>query len=86
MDIRVREATPADADEIAAVCASAVATLRESHRPNRKTLAQKQAVGETLTRFVAVLNGRVIGAVEYGGRRQTSVTDPRSSSHSKTTF
>lgn len=65
LEVRIREATPADADEIAAVCASAVATLREIYRPNQKALAYKQAIAETLTRLVAVLNGRVIGAVEY---------------------
>jgi len=65
LDVEIRQATPADADEIAVVCASAVATLREVYRPNQKALAHKQAIAETLTRLVAVSNGRVIGAVEY---------------------
>jgi ribosomal protein S18 acetylase RimI-like enzyme len=65
VDVNVREATPADADEIAVVSASAVATLREIYRPNQRALAHKQAIADTLTRLVAVLNGRVIGAVEY---------------------
>jgi ribosomal protein S18 acetylase RimI-like enzyme len=65
VDVEIREATPADAEEIAVVRASAVATLREIYRPNQKALAHKQAIAETLTRLVAVWNGRVIGAAEY---------------------
>ena len=63
--VQIREATPADAEEIAAVSASAVATLRRTYRPNQKALAQKQAIAETLTRLVAVFNGRVVGTVDY---------------------
>jgi ribosomal protein S18 acetylase RimI-like enzyme len=65
VDVKVREATPADALELAAVRASAVATLRKTYRPNQKALAHKRAIAETLTCLVAVSNGRVIGAVEY---------------------
>jgi ribosomal protein S18 acetylase RimI-like enzyme len=65
LDVRVREATPADADELAVVKASARATLREIYRPNQKALAHKQAIAETLTCLVAVYDGRVVGAVQY---------------------
>jgi len=65
LDVDVREAAPADDDGIAAVRASALATLRQTYRPNRKAVAHKQTIAETLTRLVAVLDGRVVGVVEY---------------------
>jgi ribosomal protein S18 acetylase RimI-like enzyme len=65
LNIEVREETPADADEVAAVAASAIATLRETYRPTQKAISHKQAIASSLTRLVAVHNGRVIGAVQY---------------------
>jgi predicted N-acetyltransferase YhbS len=65
MVVTIREATPADADEIAAVRASAVATLRKTYRPNQKALAHKQAIAPALMTLVAVLDGRVVGSVDY---------------------
>jgi ribosomal protein S18 acetylase RimI-like enzyme len=64
-EVTIRQATPADAEEIAAVSASAVATLRQTYRPNQQALAKKQEIAETLTRLVAVLNGQVVGSVDY---------------------
>lgn len=65
LHVDIRPAKPADAEEVAAVRASAVATLRQTYRPNQRALAHKQLIAETLTRLVAVLDGRVIGTVEY---------------------
>jgi ribosomal protein S18 acetylase RimI-like enzyme len=65
LEVEVREEMAADADDVAAVSASAIATLRETYRPNQKALANKQAIADSLTRLVAVHNGRVVGTVQY---------------------
>jgi ribosomal protein S18 acetylase RimI-like enzyme len=66
LDVHVREAARADDDGIAAVRASALATLRQMYRPNHIAVAHKQTIADTLIRLVAVFDGRVIGTVEYG--------------------
>jgi ribosomal protein S18 acetylase RimI-like enzyme len=65
MPVTIREATPADVEEIAAVHASAVATLRQTYRPNGQALALKRAIAPTLTCLVAELDGQVVGTVDY---------------------
>lgn len=65
LHVEIRDALPADADQIASVSASAMATLRETYRPNEHALAHKQSTAQSLTRLVAVVDGQVVGSVEY---------------------
>lgn len=65
LPVEIREALPADVEQIAAVSASATATLRETYRPNARALAHKKAITDSLKQLVAVVEGAVVGLVEY---------------------
>jgi ribosomal protein S18 acetylase RimI-like enzyme len=59
----VRRATVED--DVAAVVASAIATLRQTYRPTRAAIERKAARAHALTRLVAVTDGEIVGTVEY---------------------
>ena len=65
LQVEIREARPADAAQIAAVNASATSTLRETYRPNARALAHKKSIADSLTQLVAVVEGTVVGTVQY---------------------
>ena len=63
--ITVRPERVEDQAEIKNVIASTTATLRQTYRPNQKAIENKARLCETLKRLVAVVDGRVVGTVEY---------------------
>lgn len=64
-EIIIRNELPTDVDDLAQVNQSALATLRQTYRPNQKAIAKRQETSKSLNRLVAVLNNRVVGSVEY---------------------
>ena len=61
----VREATAADEREIADVERLAIADLRKVYRPTAAARQTRTAMDATLHRLVAVLDGHVVGTVQY---------------------
>lgn len=62
--IVVRAAEPSDSRAIAAVGESAVAVLRKVYRPTPEALANWKKM-PALPQLVAVVDGKVVGSVEY---------------------
>ncbi len=65
LQVEIREAQSIDAEQIATVSASATATLRETYRPNARALAHKKTIADSLKQLVAVVEGAVVGTVQY---------------------
>jgi ribosomal protein S18 acetylase RimI-like enzyme len=63
--ITVRESKLEDAEAVARVEASAIATLRQTYRPNQKALAQRKGISRKLFRLVAEHNGGIVGTTQY---------------------
>ena len=63
--IEVREATPEDEEEVAAISSLATATLRETYRPKGGFRSDESAPLTSRTRLVAVMDERVVGTVRY---------------------
>jgi ribosomal protein S18 acetylase RimI-like enzyme len=63
--ITIRPDRPEDQPDIQAVEAAATATLRQTYRPNQRALANKARLGRQLRRIVAIVEGHVIGTVQY---------------------
>jgi len=63
--ITLRHSAPEDAEGIAAVNASATATLRRTNRPNQKALANRRRISPELSRLVAVFQGRIVGTTGF---------------------
>ena len=61
----VREATDSDAAELKSVSESAIATLRETYRPSAEAIARRASIVEALAQLVGVIDGKVVGSVEY---------------------
>ncbi len=61
----VRDAGPQDEVEIAQVDGLAAAPLRAVYRPTEAAVQQRTATAPRLARVVAVLDGRVVGTVQY---------------------
>jgi N-acetylglutamate synthase-like GNAT family acetyltransferase len=61
----VREATDLDAAELKSVSESAIATLRETYRPTAEAIAHRDSIVEALAQLVGVIDGKVVGSVEY---------------------
>lgn len=64
-EIQVRIATPEDQQGYDEVWASATATLRETYRPTQQFLDQVWTPPSELTRVAALMDGRVVGVLQY---------------------
>lgn len=65
MDIVIRNAEEADLTEVAEVCRCAYMPLREIYQPTREARDFKRQIAHSLSRLVAVCNGRIAGTVEF---------------------
>ncbi len=65
MTITVRDAQPHDIEAALRVDAAAVATLRQTYRPNQKALANRKRLSPHLKRIVCLLDGRIVGTTQY---------------------
>ena len=65
MEIEVRPAEPGDAAAVQTVDALAIATLRETYRPNRAALENRARLAARMDRLVATCDGHVVGTVQW---------------------
>lgn len=65
MLITVRDELEEDAESVRLVDADAVATLRQTYRPNQKGLANKNRLSRDLKRLVAIAEGRLVGTLQF---------------------
>ena len=65
MEIIVRDCRSDEAREARAVARAAFATVREVYRPGPEARKRKSALGPSLTRIVALIDGRIVGAAQY---------------------
>lgn len=63
--ITVRPERVEDQTEIQNVRASATATLRQIYRPNQRAIENKTRISTRLQKLVAIIDGRVVGTVQY---------------------
>lgn len=63
--ITIRPERTDDLASIQEVDAAARASLREIYRPSREALINKSRMGPHLRRLVAIIDGRVVGTVQY---------------------
>jgi N-acetylglutamate synthase-like GNAT family acetyltransferase len=63
--ITVRKALISDEEEIKNAFKSGIKTLRKIYRPNQKTLENRKRINRDLKRFVAIIDKKVIGTVQY---------------------
>ncbi|MBP85705.1 MAG: hypothetical protein CMJ64_03155 [Planctomycetaceae bacterium] len=61
----IRIAVESDVPALESVARSAIATLRKIYRPTAKAIARKRTIVPELQQLVAVLDGQVVGSVEY---------------------
>lgn len=61
----VRDTQPQDIEAALQVDAAAIATLRQTYRPNQKALANRKRLSPHLKRIVCLMNGRVVGTTQY---------------------
>ncbi|QDT44778.1 putative acetyltransferase [Gimesia alba] len=64
-EILIREATSAEADEVAAVFEAAFAPIRLIYRPTAETLVRQADQHREETRLVAVIDEQVVATVEF---------------------
>lgn len=64
-NITVRELTTADESGVVEVDRLCTADLRKVYRPTSKAHNQRSAIAANLHRVVALLNGHVVGTVQY---------------------
>jgi len=63
--ITIRPSLPEDSDDIRRVSESAIATLRETYRPNQKALANRKRLSTQLSRLVALVDGKIAGTTQF---------------------
>jgi len=68
--ITVRPEKEDDQSGIQETDAAATATLRLIYRPNQRALANKARISTRLQRLVAVIDGRIVGTVQYHVEKQ----------------
>ena len=64
-EILIREATSADADEVAAVFEAAFAPVRLTYRPTAETLASQRDHSWNETRLVSVIDEQIVATVQF---------------------
>lgn len=63
--ITVRPERVEDQEEIQCLSAAATASLRQTYRPKKKAIENKARMSSSLQRLVAIVDGRVVGTVQY---------------------
>jgi ribosomal protein S18 acetylase RimI-like enzyme len=63
--LTVREVRPGDEPEVAEIDRLATDSLRKVYRPTELALQRRAAIAPTLGRLVAVLEGRIVGVVQF---------------------